>query len=234
MPLGGWSIAGLSFDGQNIWASKGSGKVAKVQASNGAVLGEYSTGPWPWKIIFDGANIWVSDIQDGTLVKLRAIDGVNLGTFPMNPANAMTFDGRNIWMGAYDSGYFLYKIRADDGNVLDTISLNKDVACLTYDGTNIIVGLTDGRICLVHASEGGILGHINTGINYSSRDIIFDGENIWILYDLVFPDQNNLVKIRCADSVVLGTFKTPPNPQNLAFDGVKIWVLSHDGRVAVY
>jgi DNA-binding beta-propeller fold protein YncE len=37
----------------------------------------------PRRIAFDGSNVWVTNENDGTVTKLRAIDSVNLGTFPV-------------------------------------------------------------------------------------------------------------------------------------------------------
>jgi len=37
-------------------------------------------GPATLGLAFDGTNLWVANETDGTLTKLRAADGVNLGT----------------------------------------------------------------------------------------------------------------------------------------------------------
>jgi DNA-binding beta-propeller fold protein YncE len=49
-------------------------------------------------VTFDGANIWVTN-SSGSVRKLRASDGANLGTFPVgtNPLG-VAFDGANIWV----------------------------------------------------------------------------------------------------------------------------------------
>jgi len=50
-------------------------------------------------VAFDGANIWVTNWGDGTVSKLRASDGANLGTFAVGgDPNGVAFDGANIWV----------------------------------------------------------------------------------------------------------------------------------------
>ena len=48
---------------------------------------------------FDGVNVWVANWGDGTVTKLRASDGANLGTFTVgsNP-DGLAFDGAYIWV----------------------------------------------------------------------------------------------------------------------------------------
>ena len=43
----------------------------------------FPVGNDPSYLVFDGANIWVTNYFDRTVTKLRASDGANLGTFPV-------------------------------------------------------------------------------------------------------------------------------------------------------
>jgi hypothetical protein len=54
-------------------------------------------GAQPSGVAFDGANIWVVN-SNGTVTKLRASDGTNLGTFNVgaSPGGGVAFDGANI------------------------------------------------------------------------------------------------------------------------------------------
>ena len=50
-------------------------------------------------VAFDGANIWVTNPLDGTVSKLRASNGLPLGTFDVGVFPIlMAFDGANIWV----------------------------------------------------------------------------------------------------------------------------------------
>jgi DNA-binding beta-propeller fold protein YncE len=50
-------------------------------------------------VVFDGANIWVANINDNTTTELRASDGAKLGTFKVGSSpQGVAFDGVNIWV----------------------------------------------------------------------------------------------------------------------------------------
>jgi YVTN family beta-propeller protein len=62
---------GIAFDGANIWVTNGgSNSVTKLRASDGAHLGTFSVGNYPFGIAFDGANIWVTNTNSNTVNKL--------------------------------------------------------------------------------------------------------------------------------------------------------------------
>ena len=66
---------------------------------DGTNLGTFATGSGPSGISFDGANIWVSNSNDNTVVKLRPSDGAILSTLPAaNGPSAAAFDGARVWV----------------------------------------------------------------------------------------------------------------------------------------
>jgi hypothetical protein len=96
----------MTFDGSNIWSagSDSSRTVTKLRASDGSLLGTYPMSGFLGGIVFDGANIWVTNENMATVSELRASDGANLGSFPTQIAPwAIVFDGSNIWVGNADS-----------------------------------------------------------------------------------------------------------------------------------
>jgi hypothetical protein len=71
------------LDGLNVWiANSGSNNVTKLRASDGALQGIFTAGiapgaavqgvvgSTPFGITFDGANIWVTNINVGSVSKL--------------------------------------------------------------------------------------------------------------------------------------------------------------------
>ena len=72
--------------------------INKIRASDGAILGTFAVGSFPFGIAFDGANIWVvNNDNPGTVIKLRASDGANLGMFPVgNSPRQIAFDGAKM------------------------------------------------------------------------------------------------------------------------------------------
>ena len=50
-------------------------------------------------VAFDGANIWVANVDGRSVTKLRASDGALLGTFTLGGRPyGVAFDGANIWV----------------------------------------------------------------------------------------------------------------------------------------
>lgn len=65
----------MAFDGTNIWITNGgSGKITKLRASDGAILGAFDTGTGPVTITFDGDYIWVANYLSNTVMKMKDND----------------------------------------------------------------------------------------------------------------------------------------------------------------
>ncbi|AUB81634.1 hypothetical protein THSYN_12135 [Candidatus Thiodictyon syntrophicum] len=62
----------IAFDGANVWVANWSGDtITKLRASDGAVLGTYTTGLGPSAVAFDGANVWVANSGRGTVKLIK-------------------------------------------------------------------------------------------------------------------------------------------------------------------
>jgi outer membrane protein assembly factor BamB len=129
----------LVFDGANIWVTGGglykqigSGQYAfwdlagfgltELRASDGkAVLSLRNI--VASDLVFDGTDIWVTEYNAGTVIKLRTSDGKQLGSFAVGPRpGGVLFDGTNIWVANREGGS-VTKLRANDGTVLGTFFL---------------------------------------------------------------------------------------------------------------
>jgi hypothetical protein len=137
--------SGLAFDGTNIWvANYLSNAVTELRASDGFVVNTFSVTA-PHGVVFDGSNIWVTnDVVNGTVTKLRASDGTNLGSFAVggNPIGA-AFDGNNIWVTNYSSSN-VTELRASDGARLGTFNVAALPAGIVLDGADVWVANTGG------------------------------------------------------------------------------------------
>jgi DNA-binding beta-propeller fold protein YncE len=66
---------------------------------------DFTVGNEPFGLAFDGANMWVTNELGGSVTKLRASDGSNLGVFPVGDGpTGVAFDGANIWVANGSSG----------------------------------------------------------------------------------------------------------------------------------
>ena len=62
-----------------------------------------STGDGPHGVVFDDVNIWVTNVLDGTVTKIRVSDGGTVGTYSVgNGPRGIVFDGANIWVVNYE------------------------------------------------------------------------------------------------------------------------------------
>jgi len=78
-----------------MWvANRGDGTVSRLRASDGMVLGTFSTPDGPYGIAFDGTYIWVSG--DLYIFVLRAVDGSRVG-YRRLQSEGIAFDGAYIW-----------------------------------------------------------------------------------------------------------------------------------------
>ncbi len=99
----------------------------------------FPVGDGPHAVAFDGANIWVPNVNSDNVTKLRASDGANLGTFPVgNFPFGVAFDGANIWV-ANNLDDNVTKLRASDGADLGTFPAGNSPTGVAFDGANIWV-----------------------------------------------------------------------------------------------
>ena len=99
----------------------------------------FATGSAPWEVAFDGSNIWVSNLGGGTVTKLRASDGTNLGSFAAGDSPVgIAFDGANIWVANFGNDR-VTKLRASDGTNLGSFPTGMLPRGVAFDGSNIWV-----------------------------------------------------------------------------------------------
>jgi hypothetical protein len=172
----------------------------------------------PSGLAFDGANIWVANTTSNTVTKVRAVDAVVLGAFPVgNNPTKLTFDGANIWV-SNSSTTTVTKLRASDGAPLGTFPGVNGPGASVFDGANIWFANFGSTVTKLRASDGVVLGTFTVGS--SPRAIAFDGANIWVAN----AGSDNVTKLRATDGVVLGTFTVGDQPGSLVFDGTNVWV----------
>jgi DNA-binding beta-propeller fold protein YncE len=94
-------VEGLVCDGTHLWMTNSGRNLVSKYARDGGLVISYPTGLSPAALLFDGAHIWVANRDGGSVTKLRASDGKQLGTFFAGPEpNALVFDGINIWVAS--------------------------------------------------------------------------------------------------------------------------------------
>lgn len=138
---------GIVFDGSHIWVtdSHNSNTVRKLNASDctEASGSPFVVGDKPGKLVYDGSSIWVVNFEDNTVTKLRASDGVLVGTYPITGIGpqGIAFDGATIWVTPWNNGNgnTVARLRASDGADLGTVTVGTYPTGITFDGTYVWV-----------------------------------------------------------------------------------------------
>jgi hypothetical protein len=175
--------------------------------------------------------MWVANTFVGSVSKLRASDGANLGTFPVggNP-NSVAFDGANVWV-TNNAGGSVTKLRAIDGAVQNTFAGPINPTGIVFDGTAIwvLAGAPGSRnVMKMRVTDGVGLGTYPTG---QAGGIAFDGANIWVAGFITNAQGQFTVpavlKVRTTDISLIAsftaTFPAGSSPSGLAFDGNRVW-----------
>jgi DNA-binding beta-propeller fold protein YncE len=178
---------GIAFDGQRIWtANSGTPGSVSIITVNPTTVTTVTTGfSHPRAILYDGANIWVTDTGDFKLKKLNSsgaiLQSVDVGGFPDFPA----FDGTNIWVPNNLSNT-VSVVRASTGVVLATLSgngLNQPFEA-AFDGERILVtNVIGGSVSLWKATDLTPIGTFSTGAGTNPLGVASDGLNFWITID---------------------------------------------------
>lgn len=220
---------GLAFDGVNIWIANfgfnGAGNTATVLSARTGRPASFSpvpVGQGPRGLTFDGANIWAADSAGGTVTKVRASDGILLGTYTVGPGpECLTFDGANIWVTNRDDSS-LTKIRVSDGKLMGTFTVGRGPFGITFALGHIWVANAGSNVTELNL-DGSVLRTVAVGNGASW--VAFDGANIWI----ASQNSHTVTKVQASDGKILGTFPMPGNPWGVVFDGDNIWVSNFMG-----
>jgi DNA-binding beta-propeller fold protein YncE len=135
-------------------------------------------------LAIDGLNLWVANIDDGTVTKLRAGDGKVLGTFAVGGGpGPLAFDGVNMWVVNNGPGT-VTKLRASDGANLGTFNTGGSLpAAIAFDGQHIWIGNSgtspvNASLIKLRLSDGAIVSKFP--ISEGAFSAAFDGANVWI------------------------------------------------------
>jgi DNA-binding beta-propeller fold protein YncE len=165
---------GVAFDGTYIWVTNSySNNVTKLDRASGEILRTYPTGNFPLSIIFDGGkNLWIGNGADqsfgtavtGSVVKMRAYGGVNLGTFPVGSGvRGLAYDGSHIWVCNSRSNT-VSLLRASDGTTLGTYPTGHAPRSVAYDGSRMwIADSSDNTITVLTFSPAAVVSNLPGG-----------------------------------------------------------------------
>ena len=113
-----------------------SGLPAAGQAPDSFSIETFPVGSSPIGLAFDGANIWTTDFFGNAVVKVRASDGVILGTYGLFGPLFVAYDGASVWV-TNEVGD-VTKLRGSDLTHELTVDLGtSQLWGIIFDGTSI-------------------------------------------------------------------------------------------------
>ncbi len=181
---------GIAFDGSSVWTANyangsGSGSVS--------IITPQATTPWPVTtvttgfaapvgILYDGANIWVTDNNAGKLFKLdnagAILQTVTVGGVPQFPL----YDGSNIWVPNFGTNSITV-VQAATGTTLQTLTGNglSGPVSVAFDGERILVtNYNSGTVSLWKATNLTPLGSVSIAPGSLPNGACSTGLNFWI------------------------------------------------------
>ena len=166
---------------------------------------------------FDGEFLWTANPSGQNLNKIRASDGVVVGSYGYGPfPRGIAFDGAYIWVST-ENDNVLHKIRPSDGAQLGSVGVGAyPIRLLAVNGTIWTVNYQGGSVTKV-ASDGTVLAEIAVG-GYPHA-ITTDGTSVYV------TSQANLSisKIDIASGTKIAEFPLDILPDGIGFDGVSLW-----------
>jgi hypothetical protein len=194
----GTNPVAIAFDGTHLWTANvgaggdppsGSVSIITPQAATPYPVTTVTAGfLQPNGVVYDGANIWVTDGAagtTGTLLKLDAagtiLQTVTVGTGPQ----FAVFDGANIWVPNQISNS-ISVIQSSTGNIVATINAdaNNDLSgptVATFDGERILVTNNGGNsVTMFKAADLSLIGNVTIGPSTMPSAACSDGINFWV------------------------------------------------------
>lgn len=200
--------------------------------------GELLTGIWPRALGFDGANLWVANGFDNTVLRLDEATGkpltgalAKVGAQPS--AMAWVEIQTTMWVASYDD--FTLTLVDKTGKVTQTLSPQNGNP---LDGHPIALTFANGFIWVVTQAKDGVtkfdpltfkpIKKISVGEFPTTIISSFDGKTLWVANGN--DDTISVIDTTKDGGSVTATFKegVPPFPISLTFDGTFLWVGSYD------
>ena len=180
----GNNAARIAFDGARVWtANSASISIVTPGASIPWTVTTVAAGfSFPAGLVYDGSNMWVTDQNAGTLVKLDTagsiLQTVTVGSAPIFPV----YDGTNIWV-PNSAGPSISVVRAATGAVMATLTGNgmTEPVGATFDGQRVLVtDFLGNAVTLWKAADFTPLGSVSTGASTGPKGACSDAIHFWI------------------------------------------------------
>jgi hypothetical protein len=199
------------------------------QDANSLTLTDVGTSPR--QVEFDGTDLWVTNNNSGSVMRIRPSDGKVLETwtgasFPVGIVCAM---GRIFVTGdgILGSLYMIDPTQPAGTVTTVTTSLGFGPNGIAFDGSRIWTANNFGSVSIVSFNPT-VVTTVSTGFS-NPFGILYDGSNIWV----TDASAGTLLKLNSNGSIAQ-TINVGSNPRRPVFDGTNIWVPNfEEGSVTV-
>lgn len=209
------------------------GQVAFPGSEAGIAL--TTVGVSPIDVRFDGADLWVSSADEGSVSRVRASDGRLLETWTgMVSVKPILIAMGRVFVGRANDPGFLYRIDpSQPAGVPELIATNlgTNPRGLAFDGARIWAandGIGGGGSSISIITPGNALPWtvttVPTDAGYVMK-VLYDGADIWVT-NTTSPNNGHLLRLNAAGSVVQNV-AVGRNPDGLMSDGTNLWVANY-------
>jgi len=203
---------------------------------SGQAVGLTSVGSTPVSVQADGQDVWVLNLVDASLARVRASDGRLLETWTnclgIGPRTAVVVAmGRVFTTG--DGNLYMMDPSQPAGSATTVATLvTASSTSLAFDGEKFWITDATGHLFQVtpSATTPWPVQTVDVPV-VGPNDIFFDGSSIWI------SDQPaaSVLKLN-ADGSIAATIPVGGTPEGMVFDGANLWVpviTGNDGVVVI-
>jgi YVTN family beta-propeller protein len=185
---------------------------------------EVSVGSQPKGLAFDGANIWVANSGDNTVTKVRAIDGVVLGTYPSGGTQPVALVKAGFSMFVVNKGSnSVTKLALSDGTLLGTASLGSGAnpVSITFNGFSLfVVNSGSNSVSRLNPFSLNVTASYSMGAGAGSDFVGTFGTN-WVCNG----NTNTVINVT-GPGTILATIPVGTHPLGMTTDGNYVWVVN--------
>ena len=186
------------------------------------MLSTTAVGSIPGLVASDGTDLWVANVGDGTVSRVRASDGKLLETWTgaTSAYGVLVAMGRVFVFGETSPGNLYVLDPSQPAGAVTTLSsaLGNGPRGIAFDGTKLWTVNSDGSVSIITPETPFTVSNV-TGLG-QLQGILYDGTNIWVT-ERGFP--GHLKKLN-ASGAVIATVTVGDSPSSPVYDGANIWV----------
>jgi hypothetical protein len=175
----------------------------------------------PRQVKYDGTDLWVANINNGSMRRIRPSDGKLLDTWTGATLayGILAAMGRIFVTGPASPGslYMIDPTQPAGAVTTLTTSLGNNPLSIAFDGSRIWTANAGGSVSIVTLNPTTVTT-VTTGFN-APVGMLYDGANIWV----TDGSAGTLLKLN-ANGSIAQTITVGNDPTFPVFDGTNIWV----------